>query len=216
MLKPNHVQTKIIWPDSVLKNKTRLSFLLLDKWNFLLFQSQGFNFSICSQISARDVTRNNQPSWDWKNLGFTRGAPKPGLVLVPWGWTLLELQWQSCHVLRWPPSQLQPPETSGANGYAYAFFFSLREGQPKCRGLCMNQKGPRWFLNFAGCSWYSRTCGLLWCWAYAKEHWINLGGGGAGGLRKVIVGGYMIKPKDPDGIRPHQSMNDRHSWKCVQ
>lgn len=57
-------------------------------------------------------------------------------------------------------------------------FFFLKEGQPKYRGLCMNQKWPRWFLNFAGCIWYSRTCGLLWCWAYAKEHWIHLGGGG--------------------------------------
>lgn len=148
MLKPNHVQTKIIWPDSVLKNKTRLSFLLLDKWNFLLFQSQGFNFSICSQISARDVTRNNQPSWDWKNLGFTRGAPKPGLVLVPSGWTLLELQWQSCHVLRWPPSQLQPPETSGANGYAYAFFFPWGKVNQNA-GVCVwikRDQGGSWIL----------------------------------------------------------------------
>lgn len=119
--------------------KTLLSFLLLDKYGTSCsFKARILISQSAPRISARDVTRNNQPSWGWKHLEVTRGAPKPGLVLVPSGWTLLELQWQSCHVLRWPPSQLQPPGTFGANGYA-VFFFS--EGRStKIQGFVYESK----------------------------------------------------------------------------
>ena len=181
LLKPNHVQTKIIWPDSVLK-KTLLSFvgqieiLALSKARVLISRT-------APKISARDVTR--------KKSAFLRLRTSRGYTwctetrVSSWAFRMDPPGIAMAKLPRSAMAAFAASATWNFWGKWLCHFFFLREGQQKCRGLCMNQKGPRWFLNFAGCIWYS----------------YNLGGGGAGGLRKVVVGGYMSKPKDPDGIR---------------